>query len=126
MTATQRSPWQDRDGFPTADYFSQVLTALAAADVEVLDSYREEYWEWDAQIGGTAWPELWISWRCDEHDAPDHESDFTGLGWYWVPYSNPQGPGDRAEKFTELRYLADPAAVASAVAELVATYRRPT
>ena len=53
---------------------------------------------------------------CSGGVGPD---DFTGLGWYWVPYSKPQEAlGDFTKEF-DLAYLAEPSEVAAAVWALV-------
>jgi hypothetical protein len=83
------------------------------------DYDREEDWEVVAR-GPVAWADLglFISWRCGETDEQQHADDFTGLGWYWVPYTKPGAPGDFAKGF-DLAYLAEPAEVAAAIWALV-------
>ena len=120
--------WQRPDGFPSDAYFDAVESALLAAGVGINWSSREEDWEWTVELakesytdGPLGWAKhgLYVSWRCDEMDEPAHADDFTGLGWYWVPYSRPQTAcGDFAREF-ELPYLAEPEQVAAAVAALI-------
>lgn len=129
MTETRTlDPFQRPDGFPDAAYFDAVESALLAAGVPIELSSREEDWEYVIELapeayraGPLGWARhgLFISWRCDEQDKPTHADDFTGLGWYWVPYSKPQvAQGDYAEEF-DLSYLAEPEQVARAVADLI-------
>jgi hypothetical protein len=121
-------PWQrPEDGFPSDAYFEAVAAALRAAGVHLNDWNREEDWEVNYELADDvialsplAWAEhgLYVSWRCDEADEP-LSSGFTGLGWYWVPYSKPQvALGDFAEQF-EINELAEPADVAAAVWRLL-------
>lgn len=121
-------PWQGEDGFPKDEYFEAVADALAAELIDVEHWWRDEPWdvsfslEYETyQDGPLSWAEhgLYITWRTEEDDEPKHADDFNGLGWYWVPYSKPQTAlGDFAKQF-ELPYLAEPAEVAKAVADLI-------
>jgi hypothetical protein len=124
---TELDHWQREDGFPSDAYFEAVTAALAAAGVTLEDWNREEDWEVNYQVdpelvakGPLAWAThgLYVSWRCDEHDEPQHAEDFTGLGWYWVLYSKQSALGDFAKEFV-LAYLAEPGDVAEAVRNLV-------
>lgn len=121
-------PWQRPDGFPSDDYFDGVESALLAAGIPIEWSSREEDWEYNVALDEAAYRDgplgwarhgLIVSWRCDEQDEPTHADDFTGLGWYWVPYSKPQvALGDYAKEF-DLPYLAEPEQVAAAVSALI-------
>lgn len=130
------SPWQRSDGFPTDEYFDAVVAALAAAGVIVESWFREEPWEANFKLlddsiangplGG--YEAVWLSWRVDEGesdaDNAKHAEDFTGLGWYLVPYSDAQKAcGDYANELEHqgdpMEYLADPETVAEAVRDLV-------
>lgn len=120
--------WQREDGFPSDEYFDAVESALLTAGIGIDWSSREEDWEWNVKLsddayanGPLAWAKhgLFVSWRCDQDDEPTHADDFTGLGWYWVPYTKPQTAcGDFAKEF-ELPYLAEPDQVAAAVVDLI-------
>lgn len=128
MTATPaRGKWRREDGFPSDAYFDAVDAALAGAGVPACDYNREEDWEVNYQIdpevvarGPAAWADhgLFVSWRCDEHDDALGPDGFTGLGWYWVPYTKRGALGDFA-KGLDLAYLAEPSEVAAAVRALV-------
>lgn len=122
--------WQREDGFPRSEYFQAVIDALAAGGVDVEEWTREEDWEFNAKLAESSYMDgplrwarygLWLSWRVDELDEPAHADDFTGLGWYWVPYSKSEQEalGDFAREFDGLAYLAEPADVAAAVADLI-------
>jgi hypothetical protein len=124
----QLDPWQREDGFPSDEYFDAVESAFLAAGIHIDWSSREEDWEYNVKLaedvyadGPLAWAVhgLFISWRCDQDDEPTHADDFTGLGWYWVPYSKPQTACGDFAKDLALPYLAEPADVAAAVAALV-------
>ena len=129
MASRQLNHWQDHHGFPTDRYFEAVAHALDQAGITLADWDREEDWEVNYEIaphvvqGGpmrsAAAEGLWISWRTDEDDEPQHAEDFTGLGWYYVPYSKTGALGDYAAEFPSLPYLAEPEQVAAAVAWLV-------
>lgn len=127
---TDLDPWQrPEDGFPSDAYFQAVVDTLTAADIHVEDWGREEAWEVNYSLayaayadGPLAWAKhgLYVSWRCDQDNEPQHPDDFTGPGWYWVPYTKPNtAGGDYAEKFDTLPYLAEPQDVAEAVAALI-------
>lgn len=126
---SEPSRWQREDGFPSDAYFKAVVDAIRSAGLDVADWFREEAWEWNLELApesfqggrlGSNVLGLFISWRCDEHDEPTGADDFTGFGWYWVPYSRGDSAlGDFAKEFEELPWLAEPSAVADAVVRLV-------
>lgn len=122
--------WQREDGFPRDEYFDAVVEALGELGIDFEDWRRDEDWEFNLGIarasyadGPMGWAKygLWISWRTNEEDEPKHADDFSGLGWYWVPYSksSQEALGDFAREFDGLAYLAEPADVAAAVADLI-------
>lgn len=121
-------PWQREDGFPKDEYFDAVVKALDAVSVEVEHSWRDEPWDFAIELARAAYKNgplkwakygLYINWRTAEEDEPKHADDFTGLGWYWVPYTKPnEALGDFAKQF-EIHPLAEPADVAAAIAALV-------
>jgi len=125
------SKWQREDGFPSDEYFDAVLAALEEAGVGVVEANREDDWEYNVELdpdtylghwGRAAAHGLYVSWRCDEMDEPQHEDDFSGWGWYYVPYSREgEALGDYA-KSLDLAYIAEPREVAAAVQD-VATGR---
>lgn len=121
------SRWQQADGFPAKAYFEAVAKALEDTGVTLEDWNIEEPWEVNYEIsqdvvatGPKRWAVegLYVSWRCDEADEPEHADDFSDLGWYWVPYTKRGALGDFAKEF-DLAYLAEPDQVAAAVAGLV-------
>lgn len=121
------SRWQQEDGFPSKAYFEAVAKALEDAGVTLAGWDIEEPWEVNYEISPdvvASGPQrravegLYVSWRCDEADEPEHADDFSGLGWYWCPYTKPGAGGDFAKEF-DLAYLAEPGEVAEAVAGLV-------
>jgi hypothetical protein len=120
--------WQREDGFPSDDYFEAVATALTAAGISVASWWRDEDWDVAYELAPEAYQDgplkwakhgLYVSWQCGEEDKPAGPGGFTGLGWYWVPYTKPDTAlGALAQEF-RLPYLADPDRVAAAVAALV-------
>lgn len=128
MPDLKRSPWQREDGFPSDAYFDAVISAIESAGVEVGEGNREEDWEYNIELhpdsylghwGRAAAHGLYVSWRCDEMDDPQDQDDFTGWGWYFVPYSREgEALGDYS-KSLNLPYLAEPGEVADAVKTLV-------
>lgn len=126
FTVSSLSRWQRPDGFPSDAYFETVAAALEAAGVTLEDWNREEDWEINYEISPdvvAAGPQrrarhgLYVSWRCNEEDEPV-TGGFTGLGWYWVPYTKPDAGGDFAKEL-DLTYLAEPERVTSVVRTLV-------
>lgn len=124
------SPWQRDDGFPSNAYFDAVEAALTRAGVPIADACRDEPWEYTVELwdhenprehGPMNWADhgLYISWRTDEDDEARHADDFTGIGWYWVPYTKPGALGDYAQPFN-LPYLAEPEDVAHVTSRLLA------
>lgn len=130
---TGLSHWQRGDGFPSDAYFTAVVDAIQARWVLVADWWRDVDWGWTAEIAresyldgpvGYAEHGLFIGWRCDEMDEPQHATDFTArgevnTGWHWVPHTKPGALGDFIREFDELAWLAEPEEVADAVADLV-------
>ncbi|MCA1191674.1 hypothetical protein [Saccharopolyspora sp. 6V] len=121
------SQWQREDGMPADAYFDAVAEELAERGINVASGGREEGWDFTIEIaresysdGPLGWATygLYVVWRCDEHDEPKGQDDFTGLGWYWVPHSTRDALGDYAKQF-DLPYLAEPAEVAAAVQILI-------
>ncbi len=128
------SPWQHPDdGFPTDAYFDAVETALTARGLAVVDSWRDEPWEYTLQLwdeetapphGPMRWAHgLYVCWRADEDIEPRHADDFGDpthdTGWYWVPRTKSGDLGDFT-KSLGVAFLADPDVVAEAVASLLA------
>lgn len=121
------SEWQREDGFPTDAYFDAVDAAIEASGVGIVQSNREEDWEYNIELdprsylshwGSSAAHGLYVSWRCDEIDDPQHADDFTGWGWYFVPYSREgEALGDYS-KSLDLAWLEEPRHVAEAVRRL--------
>jgi hypothetical protein len=133
-TLPELSRWQREDGFPSDEYFDEVVDAIQARGVKLKDWWRNEAWEWQAEVepdslaGGSAAAHaahgLHIGWRCDEDDEPEHAEDFTtrgavNTGWHWVLHTRPGALGDRFVEFDDLVWLAEPSEVALAVLRLV-------
>ncbi|MBF6333479.1 hypothetical protein [Nocardia transvalensis] len=121
--------WQRQDGFPCDKYFEEVAAAFERAGIGIEDWWRDEDWDACFVLDPAAYADgpldnwqtahgLTVTWRTQETDNPTHADDFSGQGWYYVTYSRPHALGDHVGELN-LPYLAEPAAVAAAVATLI-------
>lgn len=147
----KRSGWHDpSDGFASGEYFEQVVLALNAAGVGVVDAWRTERWEfvieldhalaecvpwWDAD-------EFRLVWRVNEESDPLHRGVDEGwhgfhaadahgpAGWHWLACMDGKTITVTAldhpeRRNTSMGPLADPADVAEAAAGLVRDEPQP-
>jgi hypothetical protein len=125
-TPSDLSRWQTPEGWPSDDYLAAVETALNDAGVTIKHWWRDE--DYDAVLMLTAeaaasfgYVQAWVGWRVAEDSDPladEWRSAADAFGWYLVPASAPQGPGDHVEEVSAWLFD-DPADVADAVKIIV-------